>query len=40
MASDPVHLTTLLALGLRKISVAPARLGPVKAAIARWPQPR
>jgi len=37
MASDPAHLPTLLDLGLRKISVAPASLGPVKAAIASWP---
>jgi phosphotransferase system enzyme I (PtsI) len=40
MASDPAYLPTLLGLGLRKISVAPARLGPVKAAIARWWQER
>jgi phosphotransferase system enzyme I (PtsI) len=40
MASDPAHLSTLLGLGLRKISVAPARLGAVKAAIASWPQER
>jgi phosphotransferase system enzyme I (PtsI) len=36
MASDSAHLPTLLSLGLRRISVAPARLGVVKAAIAAW----
>jgi phosphotransferase system enzyme I (PtsI) len=36
MASEPAYLPTLLSLGLRRISVAPARLGPVKAAIAAW----
>jgi phosphotransferase system enzyme I (PtsI) len=40
MASDPAHLPALLGLGLRKISVAPARLAPVKAAIAAWPPRR
>jgi phosphotransferase system enzyme I (PtsI) len=41
MASDPAQLATLLDLGLRRLSVTPARLGPVKAAIARWlPQDR
>jgi phosphotransferase system enzyme I (PtsI) len=40
MASDPAHLSTLLGLGLRRLSVTPAQLGPVKAAIARWPQER
>jgi len=38
MASDTAHLPALLSLGLRRISVTPAQLGPVKAAIARWPQ--
>jgi phosphoenolpyruvate-protein phosphotransferase (PTS system enzyme I) len=38
MASDPACLPTLLELGLRKISVTPARLATVKAAIARWRQ--
>jgi phosphoenolpyruvate-protein phosphotransferase (PTS system enzyme I) len=37
MASDPAHLPTLLGLGLRRISVPPARLAAVKAAIAAWP---
>jgi len=37
MASDPVHLPTLLHLGLRRISVAPAQLAAVKAAIAACP---
>jgi phosphotransferase system enzyme I (PtsI) len=36
MASEPACLPTLLSLGLRRVSVAPARLGPVKAAIAAW----
>jgi phosphotransferase system enzyme I (PtsI) len=36
MASDAAQLPTLLSLGLRRISVAPARLGLVKAAIAAW----
>lgn len=40
MASDPAHLSNLLSLGLRRLSVTPAQLGPVKAAIARWPQER
>ena len=34
MASDPVHLATLLAAGITSLSVAPARLGRIKAAIA------
>jgi len=34
MASNPDLLSLLLRLGLRKISVAPAALGPVKSAIA------
>ncbi len=40
LASDPTHISTLLRLGLRRLSVTPAQLGPVKAAIARWPQER
>jgi phosphotransferase system enzyme I (PtsI) len=40
MASDTAHLATLLRLGLRRISVTPAQLAPVKAAIAAWPQER
>jgi phosphotransferase system enzyme I (PtsI) len=36
MASEPAYLPILLSLGLRRVSVAPARLGPVKAAIAAW----
>jgi phosphoenolpyruvate-protein phosphotransferase (PTS system enzyme I) len=36
MASEPAYLPTLLSLGLRRVSVAPARLGVVKAAIAAW----
>jgi phosphoenolpyruvate-protein phosphotransferase (PTS system enzyme I) len=40
MASDTAYLPTLLSLGLRKISVTPAQLAPVKAAIAAWPPPR
>ena len=35
MASDPRYLPSLLDLGLRSISVAPARLAAVKAQIAR-----
>jgi phosphoenolpyruvate-protein phosphotransferase (PTS system enzyme I) len=35
MASDPRYLPTLLGLGLRSVSVAPARLAKVKAEIAR-----
>jgi phosphotransferase system enzyme I (PtsI) len=34
MGSDPAGLTALLDLGIRRISVAPAALGRVKAAIA------
>ena len=37
MASDPAHLSTLLDLGLRRVSVPPARPATVKAAIAAWP---
>jgi phosphotransferase system enzyme I (PtsI) len=40
LASDPTHISTLLGLGLRRLSVSPARLGPVKAAIAAWPPKR
>jgi phosphoenolpyruvate-protein phosphotransferase (PTS system enzyme I) len=40
MASDPAYLPTLLSLGLRRISVTPAQLAPVKAAIAAWPPRR
>jgi phosphotransferase system enzyme I (PtsI) len=40
MASDTAHLPTLLDLGLRRISVTPAQLAPVKAAIAAWPPQR
>ena len=40
LASDPAHISSLLRLGLRRLSVTPAQLGPVKAAIARWPQER
>jgi phosphotransferase system enzyme I (PtsI) len=36
MASDPHLVPQLLALGLRRLSVAPARLGAIKAAIAGW----
>jgi phosphoenolpyruvate-protein phosphotransferase (PTS system enzyme I) len=36
MASDPAYLPTLLSLGLRRISVTPAQLAPIKAAIAAW----
>jgi phosphotransferase system enzyme I (PtsI) len=35
MASDPRYLPVLLDLGLRSLSVAPARLARVKAEIAR-----
>jgi phosphoenolpyruvate-protein phosphotransferase (PTS system enzyme I) len=35
MASDPRHLPALLGCGLRTLSVAPAALAAVKAAIAR-----
>jgi phosphotransferase system enzyme I (PtsI) len=37
MASDPALVPHLLALGVRRLSVAPAALGQVKAAIAAWP---
>ena len=40
LASDPTHISTLLRLGLRRLSVTPAQLGPVKAAIAAWPHKR
>ena len=36
MASDPNVVPRLLELGLRRLSVAPAALGAVKAAIAGW----
>ncbi len=36
MASEPRTLRALLALGLRRFSIAPAALGPVKATIARF----
>ena len=36
MASDPAGLAALLDLGLRRVSVAPAALGRVKLAIARF----
>lgn len=38
-AGDPRLLPLLLERGLRRLSVAPALLGPIKAAIAQW-QPR
>jgi phosphotransferase system enzyme I (PtsI) len=38
MVSDPAYLPALLSLGLRRLSVAPAQLGSVKAAIAAWPR--
>jgi phosphotransferase system enzyme I (PtsI) len=37
MASDPHLVPRLLAMGLRRLSVAPAKLGVIKAAIAEWP---
>jgi phosphotransferase system enzyme I (PtsI) len=40
MASDPDAVARLLELGLRRISVAPAALGAIKAAIAGWRGPR
>jgi phosphotransferase system enzyme I (PtsI) len=40
LASDPAQISTLLGLGLRRLSVSPAGLGPVKAAIAAWPPKR
>jgi phosphotransferase system enzyme I (PtsI) len=40
MASNTAYLPTLLSLGLRRISVTPARLAPIKAAIAAWPPSR
>ena len=40
MASDPAHLPILLGAGLRRLSVTPAKLAPVKAAIAGWPARR
>ena len=39
MASDPALVPRLLDLGLRRLSVAPATLGAVKAAIAAWERP-
>jgi phosphotransferase system enzyme I (PtsI) len=39
MASDPALVPVLLDAGLRCLSVAPAAIGPVKAAIAGWPPP-
>jgi phosphotransferase system enzyme I (PtsI) len=36
MASDPALVPLLLDAGLRRLSVAPSALGPVKAAIAAW----
>jgi phosphotransferase system enzyme I (PtsI) len=38
MASEPDLVPQLLGLGLRRLSVAPTRLGAVKAAIAAWRQ--
>jgi phosphoenolpyruvate-protein phosphotransferase (PTS system enzyme I) len=38
MASDPALVPRLLELGLRRLSVAPATLGAVKAAVAGWDQ--
>ncbi len=36
MASDPAYLPALLSLGLRRLSVTPAQLAPIKAAVAQW----
>jgi phosphotransferase system enzyme I (PtsI) len=36
MASDPDMVPRLLALGLRRLSVAPAALGAIKAGVAGW----
>jgi phosphotransferase system enzyme I (PtsI) len=36
MASDPALVPRLLELGLRRLSVAPATLGAIKATIAGW----
>ncbi len=36
MASDPRGVDALLRLGLRRLSVAPAALGRVKLAVARF----
>jgi phosphoenolpyruvate-protein phosphotransferase (PTS system enzyme I) len=36
MASDPALVPLLLEAGLRRLSVAPSAIGPVKAAIAAW----
>jgi phosphotransferase system enzyme I (PtsI) len=36
MAADPALVPQLLAAGLRRLSVAPAAIGAVKAAIAAW----
>jgi phosphotransferase system enzyme I (PtsI) len=38
MASDPDLVPRLLGLGLRRLSVAPAALGVIKATIAAWPR--
>jgi phosphotransferase system enzyme I (PtsI) len=37
MASDPDLVPRLLGLGLRRLSVAPAALGAIKATIGAWP---
>ena len=37
MASDPDLVPRLLGLGLRRLSVAPAALGTIKATIGAWP---
>jgi phosphotransferase system enzyme I (PtsI) len=40
MASTPAHIGTLLDLGLRVLSCAPAQIGPVKLAVSRYaPKP-
>jgi phosphotransferase system enzyme I (PtsI) len=36
MASDPDMVPRLLALGLRRLSVAPSALGAIKAGVAGW----
>ena len=36
MASDPRHIRALLAVGITSLSVAPARIAAIKAAIAEY----
>ena len=40
LASDPMHISTLLRLGLRRLWVCGAQPARLKAAIAAWPHER